>query len=76
MFPPDVLSTYRRYASVARCTGWFDGGRMLVNVFNYERCKLNAVDVAYFVDCNDWSSLKAQGGDGRGEFGQVQVQKV
>jgi len=76
MFPPDVLYTYRKYASVAKCTGWFDGGRMLVNVFRYDRCRLNAVDVAYFVDCGDWRVLRVEGGDGRGELGQVQVQEV
>jgi hypothetical protein len=76
MFPRDVVSVYRRYASVVKCVGGFDGGRMLVNVFNYDRCRLSAVDVAYFVDCGDWRVLKVEGGDGRGELSQVQVQKV
>jgi len=61
MFPPDVLYIHRKYASVAKCTGWLDGDSMFVNVFNYERCSLNAVDAAYFVDCGDWRVLRVAG---------------
>jgi hypothetical protein len=69
MFPLNVVGVYRRYASVAKCVNTFDGDKMLVNVFNYDRCRLSVVDVAYFVDCGDWRVLRVEGGDGRGEFG-------
>jgi hypothetical protein len=48
----------------------------MLTVILFDRCRLSAVDVAYFVDCGDWRVLRVEGGDVRGEFSKVQVQKV
>jgi hypothetical protein len=63
MFPFNVIDVYRSYARCAICFGQssnsFDGRRVFINVFDFDRCSLRSHDVAYFIDCGDWKVLKS-----------------
>ncbi len=63
MFPFNVVDFYRSYARRAICFGqsskWFDGRRVYVNFFDFDRCSLRSVDVAYFIDCGDWKVMRS-----------------
>jgi hypothetical protein len=61
MFPFNVVDVYRRYARRVVCSDGVDGRRVYVNVFDFDRCSLRSVDVAYFIDCGDWRVMRVVG---------------
>ncbi len=66
MFPSDVFDVYRSYARCAVCFGrlsnLFDGRRVYINVFDFDKCSLKSHDVAYFIDCGDREVMGVVGG--------------